>query len=69
VLVETLIAHPTVEAFHIAVLHRLSWLDEIDLDSMSCCPLIEGIAGELRPVVNLDRVWISAALLGEGIEK
>lgn len=36
VLVQALVAEPTVEVLNVAVLHRLSWLDRVD--AVALCP-------------------------------
>src|SRR6185437_10757125 len=51
-LVETLVAEAPVEAFDIAVLRRLAWLDELQLDPALVGPLVESPPGELRAVVR-----------------
>ncbi len=57
VLVEALVPEAPVEALDVAILHRTSWLDRVPVKSLLVCPLIDGTAEELRPVVRADLPW------------
>lgn len=51
-LVEALVAELAVEAFDVAVLHRLARIDQSMLDAVPLGPDNEGPAGELRTIVG-----------------
>jgi len=65
VLVEAFVAEPPVEALHVAVLVRLSRLNEVQSGSVLFGPDLESAARELRPVVADDRFWPAATLAHE----
>ena len=50
VLVQTFIAHPTVEAFHEAVLHWFSWGDVMPIDLALFLPLQDRIRSQFCAV-------------------
>jgi hypothetical protein len=52
-LVQQLVAKPSVEALEAAVLHRAAWLDEVQIDIGLCSPAGHCITRELRAVVEL----------------
>ena len=52
--VEAFFAHRAIEALDDSVLGRFSGLDVLDLDLFVLCPLAEGVADELWPVVASD---------------
>src|SRR3954470_15506678 len=54
-LVEQLVAHPTIEAFDRAVLHRLAPGDEMPIQVHLPAPGKHRVAGELRAVVADDQ--------------
>ncbi len=60
-LVQKLVAQPAVEAFHKAVLHRLSGGDVVPFDLLLRAPLQDRVRGQLRPVVADDHPWPAAA--------
>jgi len=49
-LVEELVAHPTVEGFDVAVLHRFAGRDVVPFDLMIDCPAEDRVRGELGAV-------------------
>lgn len=51
---EALIAKLAIEGFHEGVLHRLAWLNEVQLDSSLPSPLIEGLPREFRTIIDDD---------------
>jgi hypothetical protein len=59
--VEKLVAHPAVEAFTEAGLHRLSRCDEVPGDLVVFKPGQHGVAGELGVVVRDDHARLAAA--------
>src|ERR1044071_727294 len=61
-LVEKFVAHPAIEAFDEAVLHRLSGRNEVPLDAMVAAPGEHRIAGELRAVVAHDHAGFATSL-------
>src|SRR4029079_6482101 len=56
VLVQTLVPKFTVEALDESILHRLSWLDERESDTMSMSPEVERLSLKLGSVVTNDRL-------------
>ena len=50
-----LIAHTAVEALHEGILDRLTWRNEVPVDSGLLAPGQHGITGELGTVVGDDR--------------
>ncbi len=58
--VQALVAQPSVEAPDVAVFHRTSRPNEVQIDLVSIRPEIHGLAGELRAVVHSDRLWRAA---------
>lgn len=52
VLVEALLAHPSIEAFHQAVLHGLSWCDVVPADLAVLLPFQHRIAGQFGAVAR-----------------
>jgi hypothetical protein len=60
--VEKLVAHPAVEAFTEAVLHRLSRCDEVPGDLVVLRPAQHGVAGELGAVVRDDHARLAATI-------
>src|SRR5271155_2907957 len=61
-LVEKLVAHAAVEALTKAVLHRLSWRNEMPDDPVVLRPGEHGVRGELSPMVRDDHAGLAAAL-------
>src|ERR1700722_18948884 len=61
-LVEKLVAHAAVEALAEAVLHWLSWRNEVPDDPVVLRPGEHGVRGELGPVVGHDHAGFAAAL-------
>lgn len=55
VLVEALVPQAAIEAFHEAVLHRLSRRDVVPLDVALLLPLQDRVRGELGAIVDLPR--------------
>src|SRR5690606_19662587 len=53
-LVQAVVPKLAIEAFHERVLHRLAWLDEMQLDAAFARPQEQRLAGELRAVVADD---------------
>lgn len=53
-LVEKLIAHAAVEAFHEAALRGLARCDEVPVDAVVAAPGEHGVAGVFRPVITDD---------------
>lgn len=62
--VQAFVAELTVEAFDVAVLHRLAGLDEQVLNTVALRPPHERSAGELRPVVGTHRLRIASKASG-----
>ena len=60
-LVEKLVAHAPVETLAEAVLHRLSWRNEMPDDPVVVRPGEHGVRGELGSVVRDDHAWLAAA--------
>jgi hypothetical protein len=54
VLVQAFVAKPAVEALHVAIVDRFARADELQLDPASISPGIQGIADELRAVIDDD---------------
>ena len=52
VLVEALLAHPSIEALHQAVLHRLSWCEVMPADLAVLLPFQHRIAGQFGAIVT-----------------
>ena len=50
-LVEQFIAHPTIEVFDEAVLHRLSRCDKVPIDDCVLAPGEHGVTGELASLI------------------
>ena len=59
-LVEKLVAHPAVEGFGVAVLHRLTRGDVMPFDAMISCPGQDRVRGELGAVVRDDHRRLAA---------
>src|SRR5471032_3005975 len=59
-LVEKLIAHPTIERFDIAVLHRSSGCDVVPFHPMLLGPAQDRVRGELGAVVGNDHAGLAA---------
>ncbi len=59
-LVEELVAHPAVEAFDEAVLHRFAGRDVVPFDLMIDCPAEDRVRGELGAVVADNHSWLAA---------
>ena len=60
--VEKLVAHPAVEAFTKAVLHRFSRSDEVPGNPVVLRPGQHGVAGELGAVVRDDHAGLAATI-------
>jgi len=58
---QTLVAELTVEALHVAVFHRASGRDEVQLHLVFVGPLIDHLAGKLGAVVDHNRVRFAAS--------
>ena len=54
VAVQTLFAEARIEALDERVLNGLAWADEVQMDAVAVSPLIEGLRGELRSVIDAD---------------
>ena len=54
VFVETFLAHPTVEAFHQAVLHGLAWRDVVPTDLAVLLPLEHRVRCQFGAVTPLE---------------
>ena len=52
--VQALVAQLSVEALDVAVLCRLAWADEVELDLMPKRPLVEMLRCEFRTIVDRD---------------
>src|SRR6202034_1179789 len=61
-LVEKVVAHAAVETLAEAILHRLSWRNEMPDDPVVLRPGEHGVRGELGPVVRDDHAGLAAAL-------
>jgi hypothetical protein len=57
--IQTFIPQPTVEAFHMTVLHGPPWLDMDQLDLPLFAPAQKMSTGQLRPVVTTNRFRFS----------
>ena len=55
VVVQAFVSEPAVEALDVGVLRRLPGRDQLQLDTMSVGPLVEGSPGELRPLIGPNR--------------
>lgn len=66
-LVETLVAHPSVEVFHEAVLHRLARRDVGPFNMPAFLPRQNGIRGQLSAIVRHDHAGV-AAMLDDDVE-
>src|ERR1700689_5281143 len=60
-LVEKFVAHAAVETLAEAILHRLSWRNEMPDDPVVVRPGEHGVRGELGSVVRDDHAWLAAA--------
>ena len=60
-LVQKLVAQPAVEAFHKAVLHRLSGGDVVPLDMLVLRPFENGMTCNFCPVVTDDSLGFAAS--------
>src|SRR5258705_915327 len=60
--IQTFIAQPAVEAFHVRVLHRLSWLNELQPHSTFFAPRSQRSATKFRSIVEDDRFRKSTLL-------
>lgn len=56
VLVQALVPERPVETFDVGVLHRLAGLDEMQAHAALIGPGVQGLPGELRPIVHHDRL-------------
>src|ERR1700729_447277 len=59
-LVEKLVAHAPVETLAEAILHRLSWRNEMPDDRVVLRPGEHGVRGELGPIVRDDHAGLAA---------
>lgn len=66
-LVETLVAHLSVEALHEAVLYRLARRDVVPFDTPVFLPCQDGIRGQLGAIVRHDHAGV-AAMFGDDVE-
>ena len=55
VAVEHLLAIGSIEAFDVAVLHRLTRLDKAQLNTVTMCPAGQSFAEELGAIVHTER--------------
>lgn len=67
-LVEAFVPHRSVEALDKSVLHRLDWLDELQLDAMLVGPAIKHLARELGAIVG-EKTLRMASLCYDAIEQ
>ena len=63
-LVQEFVAHPAVEGFDVAVLHRLARRDVVPFDTVILRPGEDGVRGELGAVVGNDHVRLAATAEG-----
>src|SRR5271156_5242246 len=61
-IVEKLVAHAPIETLTEAVLHRLSWRNEMPDDPVVLRPGEHGVRGELGPIVRDDHTGLAAPL-------
>jgi hypothetical protein len=61
-LVEKFVAHPAVESFDVAVLHRFAGCDVVPFHLMLFAPAQDRVRGELGTVVGYDHLRLAAAL-------
>jgi hypothetical protein len=59
-LVEKLVAHAPIETLAEAILHRLSWRNEMPDDPVVLRPGEHGVRGELGPIVRDDHAGLAA---------
>ena len=59
-LVEQLVAHPAVEGFDVAVLHRSARCDVVPIDTVILRPAQHGARGELGAIVGHDHLRLAA---------
>ena len=60
--IQALVPEPADEALRVGVLDGFAGSDEIKLDAVVVCPLIQGTAGELRPIVRRYHFWQAPCL-------
>src|SRR5215212_4145826 len=65
--VETFVAQPSMKALDKGVLHRLAGFNEAQLDAPLVGPLIDGLASQLRSVIQDDLIW-GTALDGQPLQ-
>jgi hypothetical protein len=53
ILVITFFPHPAIEALDMAIIHRLSRPDEVQIHTVLMCPSIQYLAGKLRSIIHL----------------
>ena len=66
--VQTFIAEPAIEAFHMTVLHRLSWLYMNQVDLLLLAPAQDVAAGQFRAIVASDNFG-GSSLLNNAVER
>src|SRR5215217_587965 len=65
--VETFVAQSSMKALDKRVLHRLARFNEAQLDAPLVGPLIDGLASQLRSVIQHDLIW-GTALDGQPLQ-
>src|SRR6185312_11254157 len=60
--IEKLVAHPAIEGFDVAVLHRLAWRNVVPFELMLLAPAQDCVRGELGAVVRHDHLRLAAPL-------
>lgn len=60
--IQALITHLTVEGLDDAIFRGLTGFDEVQLDLVFMCSLVQGPSGELWPIVHLDDLRFAARL-------
>src|SRR5690606_2644401 len=58
--IQTLIPEFSVKALDVTILHRLSRLDQLQLNAMMVSPLIQCSASKFRPLIGSDGLWIAS---------
>ena len=59
VLVQTLVAKPTIERLNERIIRWLSWPAEVELYAVEVSPQIQAPRNELRSVVDSNRLWLA----------
>jgi hypothetical protein len=59
VLVQTLVAKPTIERLNERIIRWLSWPAEVELHAVEVSPQIQAPRNELRTVVDSNRLWLA----------